>query len=87
MTDDTLFEFPCSYPLKVMWRNEPHFEQFVVEVVRTHAGSAALEEVTSRVSRNARYLSVTVTFRAESRAQIDDIYRALNGSGQVLFLL
>ncbi len=87
MSDETLLEFPCSFPLKVMGHNQPHFEQFVVEIVRTHAGSAALDVVSSRPSRNARYLSVTVTFTAESRAQLDDIYRTLSSSGQVLFLL
>lgn len=87
MTDQTLLEFPCSFPLKIMGRNEPHFEQFVVEIVRTHAGSSALEDVTSRASRNARYLAVTVTFTAESRTHVDAIYQALTDSGQVLFLL
>ena len=87
MNDESPFEFPCSFPLKVMGQNQPTFEQYVVEVVRTHAGSSALSSVTSRPSRNARYLAVTVTFTATSRAQLDDIYRTLSVSEQVLFLL
>lgn len=70
-----------------MGANQPAFEQYVVEVVRTHAGSAALGAVTTRPSRNARYLSVTVTFEAASRAQLDHIYRTLSASDQVLFLI
>lgn len=85
--DDQVFEFPCSFPLKVMGQNLPTFEQYVVEVVRIHAGSQALGAVTTRPSRNARYLSVTVNFTAASRAQLDDIYRTLSASDQVLFLL
>lgn len=87
MNDESPLEFPCSFPLKVMGQNLPAFEQYVVEVVRTHAGSHALGEVTTRPSRNARFLSVTVTFTATSRAQLDDIYRTLSASDQVLFLL
>jgi len=87
VTDETVFEFPCNFPLKVMGHNRPAFEQYVVEVVRTHAGSQALGTVTTRPSRNARYLSVTVNFTAASRAQLDDIYRTLSVSDQVLFLL
>ena len=70
-----------------MGHNRPTFEQYVVEIVRTHAGSPAIAQVTTRPSRNARYLAVTVTFMATSRAQLDDIYRALSVSEQVLFLL
>lgn len=87
MNDESPFEFPCNFPLKVMGHNRPTFEQYVVEVVRTHAGSPALGSVTTRPSRNARYLSVTVNFTAASRAQLDDIYRTLSVSDQVLFLL
>lgn len=87
MNDESPFEFPCSFPIKAMGQNLPTFEQYVVEVVRTHAGSHALGSVTTRPSRNARYLSVTVTFTAASRAQLDDIYRTLSVSDQVLFLL
>lgn len=87
MSDDSPLEFPCSFPIKVMGRNRPTFEQYVVEIVRTHAGSPAIDQVTTRPSRNARYLAVTVTFTATSRAQLDDIYRALSVSEQVLFLL
>lgn len=89
MTDEagSVFEFPCSFPLKVMGHNQPAFEQYVVEVVRIHAGSQAIETVSTRPSRNARFLSVTVTFTAASRGQLDDIYRSLSASEQVLFLL
>ena len=87
MSDDSPLEFPCSFPLKAMGRNQPTFEQYVVEVVRTHAGSPAIAQVTTRPSRNAHYLAVTVTFTAASREQLDDIYRTLSVSEQVLFLL
>ena len=87
MNDESPLEFPCSFPLKVMGHNRPTFEQYVVEVVRTHAGSQALGQVTTRPSRNARYRSVTVNFTAPSRAKLDDIYRTLSVSEQVLFLL
>jgi hypothetical protein len=85
--EDKVFDFPCDFPLKAMGRNEPAFEQYVVEIVRTHAGSPAIATVSSRASRNGRYLAVTVNFTARSRAQLDDIYRTLSTSEQVLFLL
>ncbi len=85
--DDSPLTFPCRFPVKAMGRNEPAFEAFVTEIVRTHAGTAALLAVDSRASRNGRYLAVTVTFTATGRDQVDDIYRTLTASGQVLYLL
>ena len=41
----------------------------------------------SRASSNGRYLSVTVTVTAESREQLDNVYRTLTASEQVLFVL
>jgi putative lipoic acid-binding regulatory protein len=70
-----------------MGRNEASFEAYVVEVVRVHIGSESITAVNSRPSRNGRYLAVTVTFTAQNRAQLDDVFRTLSASDQVLFLL
>lgn len=85
--EEEILEFPCEFPLKAMGRNDLAFEQYVTEIIRTHVGSQALGTVSSRPSRNGRYLAVTVVFTASSRSQLDDIYRALSASEQVLFLL
>jgi putative lipoic acid-binding regulatory protein len=86
-TDLDLLEFPCRFPVKAMGHNQPAFEQLVVEAVRIHAGPIATGDVVTRPSRNGRYLSVTVTFTATSRDQLDAIYRTLSASEHVLFLL
>ncbi len=84
---DSPFEFPCSFPIKVMGRHEPDFEALVVAMIEGHVGSIPAENVRSRESSGGRYLSVTVTVTAESRAQLDDVYRTLTASEQVLFVL
>ena len=41
MTDtskDTLFEFPCDFPLKVMGRKTDDFRSIVLGIVQKHAG-------------------------------------------------
>lgn len=86
-SSDSPLEFPCRFPIKVMGRNAPAFEQLVVEAVRLHAGNVTAGDVSTRPSRNGRYLAVTVTFDAVSREQVDTIYRVLSSSEQVLFLL
>ncbi|SFD60043.1 hypothetical protein SAMN05660831_01950 [Thiohalospira halophila DSM 15071] len=85
--EETAFEFPCTFPLKVMGSHDEAFESEVLALVRDHVGEPGEEAIQRRASRNGRYLSLTVTFTATSKAQLDDLYRALNASDRVLMTL
>ena len=74
------------FPLKAIGRNDGEFEGFVLSVVQTHAPQSA-HTVTTRLSQGGKYLAVTVTFIAESRAQLDAIYLELSQSGRVMVAL
>lgn len=85
--DASPLTFPCEFPIKVMGRQEDDFEAHVVELVGRHVGPLDAARVRTRPSTNGRFLSVTVTIAAGSRAQLDDIYRTLTSSERVLFVL
>lgn len=80
-------KFPCAFPIKVMGRHEAEFEARVLELIRPHVGELAPQQVRSRPSSNGRFLAVTVTVQAESRDQLDNIYRSLTASEFVLLVL
>jgi hypothetical protein len=84
---EPLLRFPCDFPIKVMGRADPGFEALVVQIVRRHAPDLGEGAVSSRVSSGGRYLSVTLTVRAEGRAQLDAIYRELSAHPDVLMSL
>ena len=86
---DTLdvFQFPCDFPLKAMGHNTDEFEILIVTIVRRHAPDLADHAVSSRLSSNGKYRSVTATFTAHSREQLDALYTELSGHEQVLMLL
>lgn len=79
--------FPSVFPVKVMGANQDDFERLVVEIIRKHASVVEEELVVSRLSRNGRFISVTVHINAESQAQLDDIYRELSAHERVLMML
>ena len=85
--DDSLFEFPCRFPVKAMGRDAEGFPAHVMELVAAEVGTIAHEDVQIRPSRGGRFLSVTVTFVAESREQLDAVYRNLTSSERILFVL
>ncbi len=88
MTDaDELFHFPCEFPIKVMGRDSESFRSLTLAIVERHAGPLAAESITERLSRKGRFLALTYTIRAQSRAQLDRIYQELTDSGVVLVSL
>ena len=84
---DSPLKFPCAVPIKAMGRHDAQFEAHVIELIRPHVGEILLHQVRSRPSSNGRFLAVTVTIQAESRDQLDNIYRSLTASEFVLFVL
>lgn len=87
MSDDTLIEFPCDFPIKVMGTRTDDFAQTIVEIVLRHAPGFAADTVEMRTSSSGNYLSITCTVRAESKAQLDNLYRELSGHPAVKVVL
>lgn len=84
---DELFRFPAEFPIKVMGRDSESFRTLTLAIVERHAGPLAPERISERLSRGGRFLALTYTIRAESRAQLDAIYQDLTASGVVLVAL
>jgi len=87
MSEDTLLEFPCQFPIKVMGNNSANFENEIVMIIRRHIPQLGEAAIKSRPSKTGKYLSVTVTFIAESKAQLDDLYREVNAHPEVRMVL
>jgi len=77
MTKETLMEFPCEFPIKVMGEDSAEFRLVVRQIVETHAGALEDSRVTERHSAKGRYLALTFTVSADNQQQLDSIYRAL----------
>lgn len=87
MSDETLLDFPCSFPIKMMGHDTPAFRQTVREIVEKHAGPIDDTAVQNSLSRNGRFVSVTITVSAQSQQQLDDIYREVSEHDDVLMAL
>ncbi len=85
--EDTLLEFPCDFPIKIMGSRSDEFAQTMVEIVLRHAPDFIAESVAMRASSSGNYLSVTCTIRATSKPQLDELYRELSGHPLVKVVL
>ena len=84
---ETLLEFPCDFPVKAMGRNDEGFEDLVTKIILAHAEPVAAVPVSTSASSSGKYLSVTVTIEAVSKAQLDRIYQDLTDCELVLVAL
>ena len=77
VTEENLLEFPCDFPIKVMGETSDAFAATIVEVIKAIDPTFDASKVDMRASTGGRFISLTCTVHATSRAQLDDIYRAL----------
>ena len=85
--EQSLIEYPCPFPIKVMG---PHLEDFVESVVALivqHDPSFDIQALERRPSSTGKYVGLTVTVNATSREHLDNIYRALTSHPQVKYVL
>jgi putative lipoic acid-binding regulatory protein len=87
MQEESLLEFPCDFPIKVMGVARDDFAQAVVAVVRAHAPDFDAASAEMRASGKGNYLSVTCTVHATSREQLDNLYRDLSSHPYVKVVL
>ena len=80
-------QFPCLFPIKAMGLASDNFATVVAGIVRRHSPKLGETAVTVRPSAEGKYLAVTVTVEARSRAQLDAIYQDLVACEQVLIAL
>jgi putative lipoic acid-binding regulatory protein len=80
-------EYPILFPLKVIGKDEPDFEDLIIEIVRRHVPELLEENIISRLSSGNKYRSVSFEFIAESRTQMDALYAELSSQKRVLMIL
>lgn len=84
---ETLLEFPCAFPLKIMGLAGDALAQAVLEIVQRHAPDFDGATMEMRASSGGKYISLTCTIRATSKPQLDALYRELTSHPLVKVVL
>ena len=87
MSDESVMKFPCSFPIKLMGQESAAFRQVARELVEKHTGPLDDGSIESALSRNGRFVSVTITVVAQSQEQLDNIYRDATAHDDVIMAL
>lgn len=84
---ETLIDYPCAFPIKVMGKHQDGFVGAVTHIARTFDPNFDAATVELRPSSNGTYLGITITVTATSREQLDNLYRALTSHPMVKVVL
>ena len=85
--EQSLIEYPSSFPIKVMGLNVDGFVHAMVSVARQFDPGFDAATVELRPSKADKYLGVTLIVTATSREQLDELYRTLSTHPMVKMVL
>lgn len=84
---ESLLKFPCEFVIKIFGNKNDEFETTVMAIIRKHCEDLRENAFTCRPSKDNKYMALTVTIDAESKEQLDAIYRELSTNPNVLMVL
>ena len=76
-----------EFPLKIIGNNEEGFKPMVLEILHRHVPDLDEREVSQHLSSGGKYCSVSVSFIATTRKQVDDLYSELTNNEKVKWVL
>jgi uncharacterized protein len=82
-----LWQFPMDFPIKIMGTRVDDFAQQICALVLQYAPDFNPATVELRSSSTGKYLSLTATVRANSKEQLDELYKALTSHPLVKVVL
>jgi putative lipoic acid-binding regulatory protein len=84
---DSLIEYPCDFPIKVMGEQVDGFVDAMCMIVRHFDPDWDDSRLSQRPSSGGKYLGLTLTIKATSREQLDELYRTLSTHPMVKVVL
>lgn len=85
--EQSLIEYPCHFPIKVMGANVEGFVTALTHVARSFDPGFEASTVELRPSKAGNYLGVTLSVYVTSREQLDELYRTLTTHPMVKVVL
>ena len=72
-----MIDFPCHFPIKIIFKNEPGAQDALLAIVRHHHPDILEDAFVMHPSQNGNYISLTATVLAQNQASLDNLYRDL----------
>ena len=84
---ETLIEFPCHFPIKVMGEVHDEFTSTVIKIIKEKNQKFDPSTIEMKGSSEGRYISLTCFVYVTSKPELDDIYRSLSSHPMIKVVL
>ncbi|MFZ4624620.1 MAG: YbeD family protein [Rhodoferax sp.] len=83
----SLIQYPSAFPIKVMGLKVDGLVAAMTEIARQFDPDFDVGSLDLRESKGGKYLGLTLTINATSRAQLDQLYQTLSSHPMVKVVL
>lgn len=87
MTKQSLLQFPCQFPLKVIGHNKDTIETTILQILQRHFTDISTISISSRLSQDSKYRSFTLQLTPTSQAHLDAIYIDFTSCTDIIMVL
>ncbi len=84
---ESLIDYPSQFPIKVMGVKTDGLVHAITVIAHAFDPNFDASTIELRESKGGKYLGVTITITATSRAQLDELYRTLSTHPMVKVVL
>ena len=84
---ESLIEFPCHFPIKVIGEAHQDFIQIITSLIKKHLHGFIGKTIESKMSSEGKFISLTCTIYVTSKQQLDLIYKDLSSHPMTKFVL
>jgi uncharacterized protein len=85
---ETVFKYPCEYPLKVMGRRNECTPELLAALLKGVLGVVILDSaMTQAASGQGNFVSISVTLHLTAEEQRLALYKAISAEKRILFTL
>lgn len=84
---DTLIDFPCHFPIKVIGIVDNKFTNTVIAIIRKYVPKFDAHEIDMKGSSGGKYISLTCNVYVISKIQLDNLYTELSSHPMTKFVL
>lgn len=87
MTQKSLIEFPCEFPVKIIGIHSALLIEDIQKITKKHFLNFSEDKLSLKPSQKNNYLAITVTVLAQNQEMLDDFYREITQHAMVKMVL
>lgn len=84
---ESLIEFPCHFPIKIIGKNTISFAEEITTITLKHFPETPDTAIVHQKSQKANFLSITVTIYVHNQQTLDALYRELTQHPDIKMVL